>query len=581
MATNPPFFTGDEDEDEGAAEAAYFASLGLPDYDNPVSVPTPYDSRVGGAAVWFGGNGGEASSSDGGRKGGGGSVSAASRSAGTYGPPSCTSCGAQLFLVAQIYAPVEYARALAIFGCNRPECSRRSSTWRVIRTQDTQDIDPWKLAQQDGTTGQGESVATSTSADNANSGAFTKSASMVSQPSTSLLQYREVAEATKARVDGMETSGMIDGKDGDGGWGGGGLFGDDDDAFCFGANDGDEDDVVDGLEELLRLRDHSRQHSAGKKGKPKGKAPGALAAPVTPLAAPSAAAPPPSQAVSGAANAATITSTPPTEDASSADLFSFRSHYLYNIDEPNAKHVAYDSVAASVEKAMKLHGKSANLGGTQTEGMNAVDKYEETPAEEKALNRFQERVLRAPSQCVRYAYGGTPLWPSAKGLPHVPKCPGCGGHRVFELQLMSPVLHVLDVDKHEATKSAIASVDVTSATTSIQAAAIEDAHDGRVVSQKEGGWQTVSGGDGGGGGLNATPQTVKNAKKRSKKRKQARKKARATSSSSSSSVSASSSSATAQLAGGGGMDFATVLVYSCENSCEQSNEEFAVVHEPL
>ena len=219
MATNPPFFTGDEDEDEGAAEAAFFASLGLPDYDNPVSVPTPYDSRVGGAAVWFGGNGGEASSSDGGRKGGGGSVSAASRSAGTYGPPSCTSCGAQLFLVAQIYAPVEYARALAIFGCNRPECSRRSSTWRVIRTQDTQDIDPWKLAQQDGTTGQGESVATSTSADNANSGAFTKSASMVSQPSTSLLQYREVAEATKARVDGMETSGMIDGKDGDGGVG--------------------------------------------------------------------------------------------------------------------------------------------------------------------------------------------------------------------------------------------------------------------------------------------------------------------------------------------------------------------------
>ena len=82
--------------------------------------------------------------------------------------------------------------------------------------------------------------------------------------------------------------------------------------------------------------------------------------------------------------------------------------------------------------------------------MNAADKYEATPAAEKALHRFQDRILRAPSQCVRYAYGGTPLWPSTKSLPRAPKCPGCGGSRVFELQLMSPVLHVLDVDNHVA-----------------------------------------------------------------------------------------------------------------------------------
>ena len=616
----------DDDEDEDAdAEAVYFASLGLPDYDNPISRPTPYDSRVGGAAVWFGGASGEGRSGRG--SGGGGGREEARR------PLACVSCGVRLFLVAQIYAPVAYARALAVFGCNQPDCSRQSSTWRVVRTQDTRDVDPWKLVPQDGGKGGEDSSATAAAA--ATLGTTIKPDSAKEQPQTSSQQHGRILETEAMRVVAPESFGLCDGVSGNGndggegddsGWGDGGLFGEDDDAFGFGGNISANGGGGAELEELLRLRDLSRQQSSiGKKGKAHAKAPanvllnvppkasGDLAALAAPSTAKAVAASPlsPTQPTAAAADdddaaaaaavavatSATTLATSLTENASSASPRCFRSHYLYNINEPSAAHVAYDSVATSVEKAMKLHGKSANLGGAQTEGMNAVDKYEAAPAEEIALHRYQERVLRAPSQCVRYAYGGTPLWPSAKGLPRVPNCPGCGGNRVFEMQLMSPVLHVLDVDNHlsEAGAGVTTGEKVASATIAMRAEASEDGDGGKGNGGEEGPWQTVAsrnvgGGSGGGSGVKPTPKNAKNAKKRSKKRKQARKKAEARDSSvslssasagSCGSSSSYSSLATIQLAGGGGMDFATVLVYSCENSCEQSREEFAVVHEPL
>ena len=68
-------------------------------------------------------------------------------------------------MVAQIYAPVDFARSLAIFGCNRQQCSKVSSTWRVIRTQDISDQNPWKSAStlpvdnlEDETTGGGSTI---------------------------------------------------------------------------------------------------------------------------------------------------------------------------------------------------------------------------------------------------------------------------------------------------------------------------------------------------------------------------------------------------------------------------------------
>ena len=49
--------------------------------------------------------------------------------------PSCRLCKKPLWMVAQIYAPVEGPRALHIFGCNRRGCSKRRESWRCFRTQ--------------------------------------------------------------------------------------------------------------------------------------------------------------------------------------------------------------------------------------------------------------------------------------------------------------------------------------------------------------------------------------------------------------------------------------------------------------
>ena len=64
---------------------------------------------------------------------------------------------------------------------------------------------------------------------------------------------------------------------------------------------------------------------------------------------------------------------------------------------------------------------------------------------------FYQRILRVPSQCIRYAYGSRPLLPSVKtrGKSHanlrkeIPKCNACNGNRLFELQLMPPLLNVI------------------------------------------------------------------------------------------------------------------------------------------
>jgi hypothetical protein len=41
------------------------------------------------------------------------------------GPMVCALCKSPLYMVAQVYAPIDGDRALHIFGCNKPSCSIR------------------------------------------------------------------------------------------------------------------------------------------------------------------------------------------------------------------------------------------------------------------------------------------------------------------------------------------------------------------------------------------------------------------------------------------------------------------------
>lgn len=59
----------------------------------------------------------------------------------------------------------------------------------------------------------------------------------------------------------------------------------------------------------------------------------------------------------------------------------------------------------------------------------------------KVESMFQASVSYAPSQVVRFAYGGLPLWcshpyPADASVSAIPKCDCCGAQRVFEMQLM-------------------------------------------------------------------------------------------------------------------------------------------------
>ena len=61
------------------------------------------------------------------------------------------------------------------------------------------------------------------------------------------------------------------------------------------------------------------------------------------------------------------------------------------------------------------------------------------------LSDYMERIGVDKTQCVRYCYGDCPLVPhKVVALDKVPECEHCGKKKVFEFQVMSPVLNYLE-----------------------------------------------------------------------------------------------------------------------------------------
>ena len=462
------------------------SQLGYPDHGKYDVAATPYDSKLGGKPVWFRNKNPDSK------------------------PNICSLCGSELYMVAQIYAPVDFARSLAIFGCNRQQCSKVSSTWRVIRTQDISDQNPWKSAStlpvdnlEDETTGGGSTIEVKVK--------------------------REQKEKVE-KVDTSQTNEMSFGGSGwenaGGGWGDTGGFSDTNDGFgslcglpiTTNKDDKVTDNSTTDLETLLQKRDQSLKMGKSeklKKGKSnsikrkKGKsAPVLLSSSTAKLSIPP----------TTESSSTTTTSTPAT-----SSTVSFPEMFLYVDVEPegNSKRVSNDSVERAVQRHMKRHGNTIPSNASATSG----DGYIETPAREKALQKYQQRIVRAPKQCLRYAYNTVPLWPSPpedmqENVSKVPRCV-CGAKRVFELQLLSTVLHELNVDRVEEKRGK---------------------EEGKQNSEKKkNGNKKV-----GGCGKQLRPEQTRQ-----------------------------------MMMNNGGMDWSTLLVYSCENSCIKSCNEIAIVHPPL
>lgn len=58
--------------------------------------------------------------------------------------------------------------------------------------------------------------------------------------------------------------------------------------------------------------------------------------------------------------------------------------------------------------------------------------------------RFARAMELDPDQAIRYSWGGRALWPQPLAPP--PPCPTCTAPRVFECQLMPPLLRILNID---------------------------------------------------------------------------------------------------------------------------------------
>ena len=88
---------------------------------------------------------------------------------------------------------------------------------------------------------------------------------------------------------------------------------------------------------------------------------------------------------------------------------------------------------------------SQSVQGKEKEALSwAGEEYEEDQVKGvlPSYLKFANRLQRVPEQCVRYCHGGRVLWPSPFS-PEPGLCPRCGSPRVFEMQLMPPLMSII------------------------------------------------------------------------------------------------------------------------------------------
>jgi hypothetical protein len=167
---------------------------------------------------------------------------------------------------------------------------------------------------------------------------------------------------------------------------------------------------------------------------------------------------------------------------------------------------------------------------TPTRGDKGEKRLARSDVRSRVEKYFQRRVSREPSQVLRYAYGGEPLWCTypPPDISKIPCCEGCGAERVFEMQLMPALLSLPIFDPKKGAKL----------------------FPDRISTERD----------------------VKSG-------------TAAASASSGTASSASSTTENASLATfldklGDTLDFGVVAVWSCPNSCDASCFEYAVVQTP-
>ena len=254
-------------------------------------------------------------------------------------------------------------------------------------------------------------------------------------------------------------------------------------------------------------------------------------------------------------------------------------------DEDDENLIAHlKSAVGAAGGAKSRGGGSASAAQSSLPAPNKDEAFQATPEATRALLAFQSRVRRCPSQGVRYAWNGAPLWstapaPKAARSP-IPKC-ACGADRLFELQLMPSLLFALRVDDH-----VLAPAEASGPSSGSQSAAVGAQNQPPEPPEPpapELGLSAVS--------ATTPPPAADMAPSVSEGAGEADEEGfEATAPSSQqepgSAVVAEAgprvvSDAEKLTLASGGMDWGVVAVYSCAESCDASFEEFVVVQSPV
>lgn len=488
--------------------------------------------------------------------------------------PTCRSCDCPLFLVAQIYAPTDRDRSLLIFGCNSVLCNGFGSDspalrtpgalWTVQRTQASApykldsataehppaqplvETDPWGAV---GAWGDAEPLATP-ALPLATPGAIESLATAQHTPSVtppaSPLDRIHFPAFAIATFDDVEDEGEGDGgSDGDSISSADGAKAEDDSQRWRSyeewraAAGQDAEEVIGGGRRGDRGGGgggHELRAAEGDSDDGIGEDDGSGAEEIAGLA-------------TGMSEALAL--------AEADDSRRRRTNWAASAapgswSAPGEGRSARSSPAAPAARRDARPPRAAAAAGAGRGASEAGDAYEALPAETRFMLRWQSWLKHSGHPCVRYAYGLAPRWPVPPTdvliAGAVPPC-ACGRARVFELQILPAILSVLSVDEYTSTEPGTRGVSKAPAgkggvTTPAAGGAASEAGStagGRAPPEKGG---PVAGHAGGGGSRR---------------------------------VGGGPDSAGPRLVVGGGMDFSSVLVYSCPESCVVSSVEVAIV----
>ncbi|KAF5744121.1 hypothetical protein HS088_TW08G00715 [Tripterygium wilfordii] len=96
------------------------------------------------------------------------------------------------------------------------------------------------------------------------------------------------------------------------------------------------------------------------------------------------------------------------------------------------------------------HASSLITSNRVDDTMNSLLQKFEGDSDKKSWASFQQRIVKAPEQVVRYCRdaGAKPLWPMSSGRPSqadIPKCRYCNGAMIFEFQILPQLLYYFNV----------------------------------------------------------------------------------------------------------------------------------------